>query len=296
MTKRTLFIIIGLLVLLDVAAMIIYVAGHYNRDDEHTEAVPADIISQDLKVDRFDTIQTTANFLSTDKMLDRGEPKKMSATIMFKMVWPKEVNGNKNVKELENALMTKITGTIYPNIKTLVDNVMSKPRFAKPSIHFTRVGADFSSSTGASHTTHRYLVFPYFSTMYRLEMIVILDTFNGTRNTRSMRIVHYDRMHDKAIATDHIFDSTQTNEIIALINQSIEGMKLEKKKDNLHEISSIPTEFLLGERSVIFYVEQDSKLYEVRVKNNDMKPFFTDEYNEIINNDSHFIAYEYLTW
>lgn len=296
MTKRTLFIIIGLLALLDAAAIIIYMAGHYSRDDEQTETVPADILSKDLKNDVFDTIQTTANYLSVDKVLDNGEQKKMSATIMFKMIWPKEINGNKQLRELENELMTKLVGTPHTTIKALVDNVIKNPQFVKKSSHHTRVNNDFSASKNASHTTHRYLVFPYVSTRYRLEMIVILDTFNGTRDSRSMRIVHYDRMHGKVITTDHIFDSSSNEDVMALINQSIEGMKLEKERDNLHEVSSIPNNFLLGEKSVIFYVEQGTKLYEVRVNNNNLKPYFTDEYNELLSNDSHFIAYDYLTW
>lgn len=296
MTKRTLFIIIGLLALLDAAAIIIYMAGHYSRDDEQTETVPADILSKDLKNDMFDTIQTTANYLSVDKVLDNGEQKKMSATIMFKMIWPKEINGNKQLRELENELMTKLVGTPHTTIKALVDNVIKNPQFVKKSSHHTRVNNDFSTSKNASHTTHRYLVFPYVSTRYRLEMIVILDTFNGTRDSRSMRIVHYDRMHGKVITTDHIFDSSSNEDVMALINQSIEGMKLEKERDNLHEVSSIPNNFLLGEKSVIFYVEQGTKLYEVRVNNNNLKPYFTDEYNELLSNDSHFIAYDYLTW
>lgn len=296
MTKRTLFIIIGLLALLDAAAIIIYMAGHYSRDDEQTETVPADILSKDLKNDVFDTIQTTANYLSVDKVLDNGEQKKMSATIMFKMIWPKEINGNKQLRELENELMTKLVGTPHTTIKALVDNVIKNPQFVKKSSHHTCVNNDFSASKNASHTTHRYLVFPYVSTRYRLEMIVILDTFNGTRDSRSMRIVHYDRMHGKVITTDHIFDSSSNEDVMALINQSIEGMKLEKERDNLHEVSSIPNNFLLGEKSVIFYVEQGTKLYEVRVNNNNLKPYFTDEYNELLSNDSHFIAYDYLTW
>ena len=296
MTKRTLFIIIGLLALLDAAAIIIYMAGHYNHDDEQTETVPADIISKDLKTDVFDTIQTTANYLSVDKILDNGEQKRMSATIMFKMIWPKEVNGNKQLRELENELMMKMVGSPHTTINALVDNVMKNPKFVKSSSHYTRVNNDFSASKNASHTTHRYLVFPYVSTRYRLEMIVILDTFDGTHDSRSMKIVHYDRMHGKVITTDRIFESSENNDIVALINQSIEGMKLEKERDNLHEISSIPDEFLLGEKSVIFYVKQGTKLYEIRVSNNNLKDYFTDEYNELLSNDSHFISYDYLTW
>lgn len=311
MTKRTLFIIIGLLVLLDVAAIIIYLAGAKTRDgkspldftiDKSNEVTLADTIPQNAAVDDFDTIQTTVNFLSTDKILDGGEQKRMSSTVMIKFIWPKEINNSKQFVELENALMTKLTGQTYPSVKKMVNELTTNPKFVKPSTHFSRVNLDFSDSKGVSHTTQRYMVFPYFSTHYLLEMVVIVDKLNAGKNTRQMHIVHYDRMHGNIIAADKIFDYSENDDILALLNQSIESLKIERNNDKLHETTVIPKEFLLGKKSVIFYfpdgtiAPSGTGLYEVKVSNDKLRPFFTDFYNDILSNDSHFVAYEFLTW
>lgn len=311
MTKRTLFIIIGLLLLLDLAAIIIYLAGTKNRDgkspldftiDKNNEVAFADTIPSTMAVDEFDTIQSSVNFLSTDKVLDGKEQKRMSATVMFKIIWPKEINHKRQIMELENALMTKVAGKTYPDVKQMVKDLSENPRFVKPSTHFTRVNHDFSSSKGASHTTRRYMVFPYFSTHYRLEMVVMVDEFDGGKSKREMNVVHYDRLHGKVVTVDQIFDMSQTDEIVALINQSIEGMKIDRNNDKLHETTTLPRDFLLGTKSVIFCIPDGTiaptgtGLYEVKVSNRDLKPYFTDLYNEILNNDSQFVSYKFLTW
>lgn len=311
MTKRTLFIIIGLLVLLDLAAIIIYLAGTKNGDgrspldltfDKSNEVTLADTIPQKVATDEFDTIQTSVNFLSTDKVQDGGELKRMSSTVKVKFIWPKEINKSKQFMELENALMMKLTGQTYSSVKKMVNELSTNPKFVKPSTHFTRVNHDFSESKGVSHTTQRYMVFPYFSTHYLLEMVVVVDQFNGGKSTRTMNVVHYDRMHGNIITADKIFDPSETDDILALLNQSIEAMKIDRNNDKLHETTMIPKDFLLGTKSVIFYVPDGTiaptgtGLYEVRVSNDKLRPHFTDFYNDILSNDSHFVSYEFLTW
>ena len=72
MTKRTLFIIIGLLLLLDIAAIIIYLASKSNLDStfDSNEAThtKADVMPDKASIDEFEAFQDTVNFLSTDKV------------------------------------------------------------------------------------------------------------------------------------------------------------------------------------------------------------------------------------
>ena len=300
MTKRTLFIIIGLLALLDVAAIIIYLSAP-NREGKspldttydninqgtHTQA---DILPDKASLDEFEPIEDPVNFISTDKVDDGGEQKRMSSTVIIKLQWPKKINGSNQFLELQNALMTKLTGKTYPSVKQMVADLTSHPKFVKPTTHFTRIDKDFSASHGASHTTHRYTVQPHFGTHFRLEMMVVTETLDGGKVSRTFSIIHYDRTHGKIITIDQIFDSASTSDIIALINQSIES-KMIKQNIDMHEVETIPKEFVLGDNNVIFYVEQGSNHYEIKVSNEDLRPYFTDYYNDLIINDTKLISY-----
>ena len=293
MTKRTLFIIIGLLMLLDAVAIIIYLSSKssldntFNNKDTHSQA---DVLPDKASIDDFETIQDTVNFLSTDKVEDGGEKKRMSATVMIDLTWPKTINKSNQFLELQNALMMQLTGKTYPNVKTMLKDLTSNPKFVVPSTHFTRVNLDFSASRGASHTTRRYTVKPHFGTHYRLEMMVIVETFNGHSDSRTFSIVHYDRQKGRIIANNQIFDNACTDDVIAVINQSIEE-KIIKKNVNMHEVTSIPRNFVLGEKYVIFYVEQDSQQFEVKVSNERLAEYFTEYYNTMINNDTKLVTY-----
>lgn len=300
MTKRTLFIIIGLLMLLDVAAIIIYLSAPtrdgkspldttYDNINQGTHS-QADVLPNKATLDDFETIEDTVNYISTDKVMDRGEKKRMSATIIVKLQWPKKINGSKQFLELQNALMTRLTGKTYPNVKQMVTDLTSHPKYVKYTTHSSRIKKDFSSSHGASHTTRRYIVLPHFGTHYRLEMMVVTESLIGGKSSRTLSIVHYDRAHGKVITNDQIFDKASTSDVVALVNQSIEGRKI-KESLNLHEVENIPHNFVLGEKYVIFYVEQNSKRYEVKVKNEDLSPYFTNYYNDLIINDTKLRTY-----
>lgn len=300
MTKRTLFIIIGLLTLLDIAAIVIYLSAP-NREgkspldfsnDKSSSATPAEIIPDKASLDDFKTYEDTVNFLSTDKVADGDEQKRMSATVIYKLVWPKIINKSPQFLELQNELMTRLTGKTYPNVEKMVKDLSTNPEFVKPSTHFSRVGTNFSNSTSVSHKTRHLEVHPLFSTHYLLEIEVIVDTFNGANYTHTFHIVHYDRIKGKILNIDNIFDSASTDDVLALINQSIESKIIETNNDQLHEISSIPNEFILGEKKVFFYVEQDGKYYEITVSNDDLKPYFTPYYNELLINDSRLVQYK----
>jgi len=300
MTKRTLFIIIGLLVLLNIAAIIIYLSApnHEGKSpldlslEKSNEFAPNDSSYTSPSVDEFVNYNETVNYLSTDKVQDGNEKKRMSATVIVKLVWPKEINHSTQFMELENALMTKLTGKTYSDVKTMVKELTGKPKFVKPTTRYTLVNANYSTSHGVSHTTRSYTVKPHFSTHYRLEMEVIADIFDGHNTTRNYGIVHYDRMNGRIINKDDIFNSSATDNVVALINQSIMNMRMDNYNNDISEISSIPQEFVLGEKSVFFYVKEGSKVYNVSVSNKSLNPYFTELYRKMLSYDTPLVTYD----
>lgn len=310
MSKRTLFIIIGLLIFLDLASFLIYFVSNSNRDGKSplefsfgdtVASKMADTIPDVLIEDKFDTISHSVTYASQDLIDDGGVKKHMISTINLKFVWPVSINGRKHFHELEQALMHKISSRDFITLQECIDTLLLHPRFAKPTKRFTRID-HAEQLANPLQSTHSYRVFPYFRTTYLLEMVVLVEHSLDLNIKREMKIVHYDRMHDKVILIDEIFDMSQSKDILALVNQGIENLKTKKKNKTIHEISVLPHEFLLGSKSVIFYLpdgliaDPGSGSYEVYVSNDELKPYFTEFYNELLNNDDNFQSYGYLTF
>lgn len=311
MTKRTLYIIIGLLLLLDIAAILIYLAGNTNRDgksaidftrDESTPVVVADTIPDRLSEDRFDTIARNGNFVSEQMVLDDDKEKRMTCTVQFKVVWPQSINGKNKLKDLEEIIIKTMLGKNYNSINEAITSTIENPEFTKPSRKFISVDKSMFGDTGAHHSMQLYRAFPYFRTNFLLEYVILVEKYDGHNMHRSMSVVHYDRLHHQVIDMNDIFNFTHKDEILALVNQSIEKLKADKKNDLIHETTFIPSEFLLGTKSVIFYLPDGriapagTGLYEVHVKNERLMPYFTSFYSELLNNDSHFDSYGFLEW
>ena len=86
-----------------------------------------------------------------------------------------------------------------------------------------------------------------------------------------------------------------------LEQQRIEAEKMSGTHDNWHETNILPTEFLLGRKSVVFYLPDGAiapggtGLHEISVSNEDLEPYFTSYYSELLANDTNFVTYDFIT-
>ena len=120
--------------------------------------------------------------------------------------------------------------------------------------------------------------------------MVVVETFDGISDSGTFSIIHYDRQKGKVITLDQIFESASTRDVIALVNQGIES-KIIRGNVKMHEVESIPRNFVLGEKHVIFYVEQNGQRYEIKVSNESLDPYFTKYYKDLIINDTKLLQY-----
>ena len=118
MTKRTLFIIIGLLLFLDIAAFIVYFLGNSNGDGkspieyvlrDSVVSEYADTIPDKVVVDKFDTIVYADNFLSLDRMKVGDVSKPMTCSVKMKFIWPKSINNSTDLDDLQRELLSRIS-------------------------------------------------------------------------------------------------------------------------------------------------------------------------------------------
>lgn len=311
LTKRNLLIIIGLLFLLDLAAFFVYIISHTNRDGKSpiefvlpTDTVQFDIkedtVPETLVADEFDTIARSENFVSKDVVPKAGKLRPLTCSVKMKFVWPKSINDEKNLDNLHEELIKRISPMAPSNVNDAVEWILDNPEFAQPCSNFV-TASTVNSMDSICHTMQQYRIFPYVSTHYILEMVVLVEKLSGKSLSRKMNIVHYDRVHNKVVDIDQIFDISKEDSILGVINRNI---ALEKKKGNhanWHLASSMPTDFLLGNNSVVFLFSNgeiapwNAGLHQVTVPNEELMPFFTTFYTDVLKKDNHFIAYKFIS-
>ncbi|MBQ5466236.1 MAG: hypothetical protein IIT60_03185, partial [Muribaculaceae bacterium] len=198
-------------------------------------------------------------------------------------------------------LLSRITSTSSDDVKEALDQLLEKPEFAQESTKFVASGDGSDFAPEINKTMQQYRIFPYISTNYLLEMVVLVEKHNGSSLSRYMNIVHYDRVHHNVISIDKIFDLSHSDDILALVNQRIEAEKMSGTHDNWRETAILPTEFLLGRKSVVFYLPdgaiapRGTGLHEISVSNEDLEPYFTSFYSELLANDTNFVTYDFIT-
>lgn len=307
--KRTLFTIIAVLVVLDLAALMWYLIGTLNSDGRHADLFErtdsaatemADTVADNTVDDHFRIISDTTHFIATGADLE-GTGKRQASTMCIKLKWPVDINGNDNLQELEDALINAAFGQSYNNVNEAIAAMKKDPKFSYPVSEFTRVARQ-PDTTRTSATKFMLRAFPYISTDKLLEYIVLQETRTGSHVRRKMLVVHYDRVKHNVFTAQDVLNFAKQDSILALVNQRIEGIAIETADARLHETANVPLQFLLGRKSVIFYFPDGAiaplgtGVKEVAVSNQDIKPYFTDFYRQMLYNDAHLKAYPFLSF
>ena len=312
LTKRNLFILIGLLVLLDMASFFVYFMSHINRDGKNpieyvieradTASVARDTVQAEFGADKFDTIAVAENYVTKNLMQVGASNKPMMCSVKIKFVCPKSINGYTNLNDLYKELMCQVSPNAPSNVNDAVQWLLKNPEFAQPASGYTVTSAvNLNPVDSLRYTMQCYRVFPYISTHYLLEMVVLIEKLSGKKLSRDMNIVHYNRVENEVIGFNGIFNASKWSDILALINRNIAKGKKTGNHPNWHEALALPSEFLLGKKSVIFYfadgdiAPRGTGLHEISVSNQELEPFFTDFYKEVLKNDDHLVAYNFIS-
>ncbi len=319
LTKRNLLIIIGLLFLLDLAAIFVYVISHTNSEgkspidfvlndsilnetkDSERDTFPTKLDPAKLFLDKFDTIARSQSFVSKDMIPVAGKLKPMTCSVKMKFVWPKSINDETSLNDLYKELISRISSDAPSDISDAVEWVLENPEFVQPSSNFVTAAAVNSLDTNC-YTEQMYRIFPYISSDNLLEMVVMVEKLKGKSLSRKMNVVHYDRVHHNVIDYDEVFNISKASDILALINRNIE---IEKKKGNhskWHATSTMPTDFLLGDNNVVFLFTNgeiapwDAGLHQIEVANQELMPYFTNFFIDLLKKDNNLKVYPFVTF
>lgn len=232
MSKRQLFIIIAILVVLDIAAGFWYLAGHINADgngavlfDSSDEAVEAaDTVAGNNKPDHFETMAAHAYYVSRQPVEEEDASTYLSCIKRFKGRIPVSVNGNKALGELLLALDRKAFDSTSTSMRACVDKFVGTPVFTAGfgDIDYKKIKAEPDVVMGYGYV-EGVKVYPVFGSKCFLVMAIDKTGFTGKEDVEEMALVTYDRIHQRVLNAYDMLDMSQEGALLRVLNDAAES-------------------------------------------------------------------------
>lgn len=292
MTKHNLVILVWVLVVMNIAAALWFVAGIVNSDGkfrffDSDSVQAADTVADLSRPDEYQMISDYAYHVS-----EQQSGQVYTCITFVRAKWPVSVNGNTGVADLKGALIAKLFGRSFNDMKEALDSVLSRPQFNVAVNSFRRVD-DRPTSIGNLGAEHYYRCFPHCTSDRLLEYKIVRNDYDGVRATHKADFVHYDRLRQQVITIDMIINLNLQDRVTALVNERIEHF-VTTEHMQLHRALTLPQEFYLGATGIVFVFPEgiiapvESGVIEIKVDYDKLKPYLTDYYKDILDNNANY--------
>ncbi len=292
LTKQNLVIIVWVLVVMNVAAAVWFTVGIVNSDGkfrffEGDSVQMADTLADLSLPDDYQMISDHAYHVS-----EQATGNVYTCITFVRAKWPVSINGSSGVGELKEALIAKLFGRPYSDMKEALDSVLSQPQFNIRTTTFRRVD-DRPTSIGNLGAEHYYRCFPHCTSDRLLEYKIVRNDYDGTVASHKAGFVHYDRLHQQIITIDMILNLNSQSQVTSLINERIEHF-IHDEHMNLHRALTLPQEFYLGASGIVFVFPEgsiaptESGVIEIKVDYDKLTPYLTDYYKELLENNANY--------
>ncbi|MBQ7691311.1 MAG: hypothetical protein IJT30_09020 [Muribaculaceae bacterium] len=310
MSKRTYFIIILLLVVVDIVAGFWYLAVRieagvdgldlFQSQADSTQVVAADTISELNVPDVFRSFSRDTFFVS-NQLADKAIPtSRFTSVKRIRLRWPEQVNGNDSLPSLERALLEKMFATDRTSLTFAVSQELGKPTFNTTHQVAYHTVAKAPATLSKYSNVSTLLAYPIMTSMRLLVMKVERKRYNGIETTTSAAYVHYDRGLQRVLAKGDIFDSENDPKLLELINSKIDRLNLEQHL-NLSQATQLPTEFMAKRKGILFVfatgviADPADGPIEVFVDYSDLQTVFTPLFKKLVEDNDGFWDYKPLT-
>ena len=310
MTKRTLLIIIALLVIVDIVAGFWYLSARleangmgfdmFNMARDKAPATAADTVADTNLPNTFVVVERHAYFISTSAAIRGNEQTRFTSVKHVKVRWPQSVNGSDSFPDLDRELLAKAFGYEAPNLKVAMEQTLNKPTFNSAN----RLGYRTLGSAPPVHALysniHTILVYPLMTSSRLLELAVETKKYNGIETQTTMRYVHYDRGLHRVINHSDIFVSGSNLALLGMINGRIDALNQEKRLKISHA-AQVPPEFSIHRKGIIFHFSSgqlsDAREGECEVflDYSALQPVFTPSFKQLVRDNGGYWDYKRIT-
>lgn len=308
-SRRTLIIIIALLVIADIVAGLWYLSlraevngeSHELWDSPSTEeAVAADTVSLRSAPDTFAIIRRAAFYASDRPSIAGDQNSYYTCHRRLALRWPTSVNGSAAPESLQRALIRFLTPSSTTDLETAIGDWLREARFTTASaVEYHRSESQPHIVSGYAYTDN-LLIYPHSTSQRLLVMKIDRSVNSGTMTTSTSAYVHYDRLRHYVLNTTDIFDQTKENALVTLINEKITALNA-SKSITLEQASRVPAHFCCGRTGIMFeFAPGDiaavgEGAIEVVVPYKQLGPVLTKPFKDLLNDNDGYWDYKRLT-
>lgn len=307
MTKRNLIIVIILLSVIDLVAAGWYMSRRieasgksqnlFEQRDSTEVIAMADTVTSASQADVFDDVQhNTYYFIANSPTVAGDNSSRYTSIKHVKVRWPKKVNGNDELVELNKELISKAFGNSQSRMKDARYVYLNTPAFNKP------VGDDYQKVTKAPTIVPTYgnvtqvLVYPYMTSQRLLVMEVDKVEYNGNITIDNSSYVHYDRQNQHVLSRMDILSSDfeKENKLLKVINKKIDDLNKGRGDNKLQHALNVPAEVCCGKKGIMFLYKQGtiaSSPIEIMIDYDKLEPFLTQDFKQLLDNNEGYSMY-----
>lgn len=304
MTKRTLVIIIALLVVVDIAAALWYLSLRIEASGESrdlwqsgdTTATVADTLTTESIPDTFDLKEFKAYYVSRTPSVIGNEDSYYTCIKRVKARWPLSINGNDSLPALKQTILDIMFGNQrYNDLKQGAERWIHAPQFAIASLTDYKPSSKQPKVVQGYAYTEQLLAYPLLTSLRLLVIEVDHRTTNGTSRAVTSRYLHYDRVKQRVIERKNILDAEQEPALLKLINEKIERLNQDKRLQ-LERAAKVANDFHATRAGIVFdypageIAPVSEGIIEVLINYPLLSPVLTQEFKNLLNlNDGYWI-------
>ena len=297
MTKRNLIIVIILLSVIDLVAAGWYMSRRieasgksqnlFEQRDSTEVIAMADTVTNASQADVFDKEQhNTYYFIANTPSISGNNSSRYASIKHVKVRWPKKINGDDELTELNKELISKAFGNSHSSLKDARYVYLNTPSFNKP------IGDDYKKLTSAPTIVPVYgnvsqvLVYPYMTSQRLLVMEIDKVEYDGRNTSEENFFIHYDRQRQRVMSRLDILvaEAGKENELLKVINKKIDEINKGRSKGQLQHALNVPAEICCTKKGILFQYKHgsiSSEPVEILIDNSKLEPFFTEDYKQM---------------
>lgn len=308
MTKRNLIIVIILLSVIDLVAAAWYMSRRieasgksqnlFEQRDSTDVVAMADTVTNAHQDDVFDKLQHNAYyFIANTPSIPGDNSSRYTSIKHVKVRWPKSINGDEELTELNKELIGKAFGNSQSSMKDARYVYLKEPNFNKP------MGDDYKKLSSAPTIVPVYgnvsqvLVYPYMTSQRLLVMEIDKVEYNGRSTSEDNYYIHYDRQRQRVLSRLDILlaDVGKENDLVKVINKKIDDLNKGRSQGQLQHALNVPAEVCCSKKGIIFQYKHGTiadRPVEVMIDYKKLEPFFTDEFKQMLEHNEGYWLYD----
>lgn len=308
-SRRTLILIITLLLIADIVAILWYLSlraeiSGESRDfwDTPSEEITtmADTVSLRSAPDTFNIIRQSAYFASDKPAIPNDQNSYYTCHRHLALRWPTSINGSPSPEKLQRALIRFLTNSATGQLEVAITEWLNQPRFT------TNTDFPFHKSVAAPHVIAGYaytediIIYPLLTSQRLLVMEIDHNTNNGETNHQSSAYVHYDRLKHQLLNPTDILDQHKENTLITLINNKISELNKQHRTPALEQTSRAPANICCRRTGIIFQFAAGDIAgisegpIEILVPYTQLKPLLTSSFKQLLQDNDGWWEYKRL--